>query len=61
LGYVGATFIFLSFLFKQFIMDQGYNLENTMNYLKQWHLALHDTVTALILSIIIIVVAVPEG
>lgn len=61
IGYVGASFIFLSFLFKQFVMDQGYNWTNTLNYLKQWQLALHDGVTALILSIIIIVVAVPEG
>lgn len=61
IGYVGAAFIFLSFLFKQFVMDQGYNWNATWNYLSQWQLALHDGVTALILSIIIIVVAVPEG
>jgi calcium-translocating P-type ATPase len=61
LGYIGATFIFLSFLFKQFVMDQGFSMTNTMNHLMHWQAALKDVVTALILSIIIIVVAVPEG
>uniref|UniRef100_A0A6B2KX22 Calcium-transporting ATPase n=1 Tax=Arcella intermedia TaxID=1963864 RepID=A0A6B2KX22_9EUKA len=61
LGYMGATFIFFSFLFKQFVMDQGYSYDNIWLHLNNWQLALHDTVTALILSIIIIVVAVPEG
>lgn len=42
-------------------MDQGYSLSNTWEYLQHWQVALHDTVTALILAIIIIVVAVPEG
>eukprot|EP01125_Pyxidicula_operculata_P013893 TRINITY_DN4607_c0_g1_i1.p1 TRINITY_DN4607_c0_g1~~TRINITY_DN4607_c0_g1_i1.p1 ORF type:complete len:947 (-),score=285.47 TRINITY_DN4607_c0_g1_i1:192-3032(-) len=60
-GYIGAVFIFMSFLFKQFVMDQGYDLSKTIEYIKHWQLALHDTVTALILAIIIIVVAVPEG
>lgn len=59
-GYLGATFIFLSFLFKQFVMDQGYSWERTVAYVFNWKIALHDTVTALILAIIIIVVAVPE-
>jgi len=61
LGYIGASFIFLSFLFKQFVMDQGFSFNNTVNHLFYWQLALKDVVTALILSIIIIVVAVPEG
>lgn len=61
LGYIGASFIFLSFLFKQFVMDQGYSLERTWAYLLKLDVALHDSVTALILAIIIIVVAVPEG
>jgi len=61
LGYIGASFIFFSFLFKQFVMDQGFSFNNTVNHLFHWQLALKDVVTALILSIIIIVVAVPEG
>jgi len=61
IGYVGATAIFLSFLFKQFVMDQGYSFNNTVSYVTNWSVALQDTVNALILAIIIIVVAVPEG
>jgi magnesium-transporting ATPase (P-type) len=43
------------------LTSQGYSLANTWAYLQHWQVALHDTVTALILAIIIIVVAVPEG
>jgi len=62
-GYIGATLIALSFLFKQFVMDQKYSLEAIKNYvsLDNWHAAFHDVVTCLILAIIVIVVAVPEG
>ena len=61
IGYVGASFIALSFLFKQFIMDPGYSFSATIEHVKNWQLALHDVVNSLILSIIIVVVAVPEG
>jgi calcium-translocating P-type ATPase len=61
LGYIGAVFIGLSFLFKQFVMDQNYEWARIVAYMSNWQLALKDGVTALILGIIIIVVAVPEG
>lgn len=61
IGYVGAVLIACSFLFKQFVMDQGYDWNRMVSYIQNWQLALKDGVTALILSIIIIVVAVPEG
>jgi len=61
LGYIGAVFIATSFLFKQFVMDQGYDWPKIVAYVTNWQLALKDGVTALILGIIIIVVAVPEG
>lgn len=60
-GYIGAVFIGLSFLFKQFVMDQNYDINAMISYVSNWQLALKDGVTALILGIIIIVVAVPEG
>jgi hypothetical protein len=60
LGYIGAVLIAISFLFKQFVIDQNYSLTNLMNYLTQWQLALKDLVTSVILGIIVIVVAVPE-
>ncbi len=61
LGYVGASFIALSFLFKQFVMDNHYSWAKITEYLSHYQVALHDVVTAVILGIIIIVVAVPEG
>jgi Ca2+-transporting ATPase len=61
IGYIGAAFIFFSFLFKQLVMDQGYSLQATLAYVQKWQLALKDVTTSLILAIIIIVVAVPEG
>jgi len=60
-GYCGASFIAISFLFKQFVMDPGYSLPATLDYLSNWQVAFKDVVTALILGIIVIVVAVPEG
>ncbi len=62
-GYTGATLIAISFLFKQFVIDNKYSYEAIKNYvsLNNWHAAFHDIVTCLILAIIVIVVAVPEG
>lgn len=61
LGYIGAIFIAISFLFKQFIMDNNYAYDEIVAYVTRWHVALHDVVTSVILAIIVIVVAVPEG
>ena len=60
-GYIGAVLIFFSFLFKQFVMDTGYSWQATVTYITNWAVALHDVTTSLILAIIVIVVAVPEG
>lgn len=51
IGYIGATSIALSFLFKQFIMDQGWDLAQTMMYLTGSPLkALKDATSALTLG-----------
>lgn len=51
IGYIGATSIALSFLFKQFIMDQGWDLAQTMLYLTGSPLkALKDATSALTLG-----------
>jgi len=62
-GYIGATFIAVSFLFKQIILDNNYDINRIRDYLSpsNWQVALHDVVTSVILAIIVIVVAVPEG
>eukprot|EP01114_Cavostelium_apophysatum_P009207 TRINITY_DN2229_c0_g1_i1.p1 TRINITY_DN2229_c0_g1~~TRINITY_DN2229_c0_g1_i1.p1 ORF type:complete len:900 (-),score=272.79 TRINITY_DN2229_c0_g1_i1:60-2759(-) len=62
-GYIGASAIAISFLFKQFVIDQGYKMDAILTYvsLDNWSTVLHDIVTSVILAIIVIVVAVPEG
>ena len=60
-GYVGASFIAVAFLFKQFILDNGFSVPAIIAYASNWQIALHDVVTSLILAIIVVVVAVPEG
>jgi Ca2+-transporting ATPase len=62
-GYIGATAIAISFLFKQFVIDNKYNWDAIISYvsLANWQAAFHDVVTSVILAIIVIVVAVPEG
>ena len=57
-GYVGATFIFLAFMFNNVFL-QGGGLESY--WAQDIGLIVSDVVTALILAIIVIVVAVPEG
>ena len=60
-GYIGATFIALSFLFKQIFMDHHFDMGEIAAYMSQWQVFLYDIATAAILAVIIIVVAVPEG
>lgn len=61
LGYMGAILIALSFIFKQAVLDNHWSLTRIWAYWMNWPVALHDLVTSLILAIIVIVVAVPEG
>eukprot|EP01117_Protostelium_nocturnum_P018741 TRINITY_DN78_c1_g1_i2.p1 TRINITY_DN78_c1_g1~~TRINITY_DN78_c1_g1_i2.p1 ORF type:complete len:797 (+),score=308.60 TRINITY_DN78_c1_g1_i2:975-3365(+) len=62
-AYVGASLIAVSFMFKQIVLDNNYELSKILEYLtySNWQVALHDIVTSVILAIIVIVVAVPEG
>ncbi len=60
-GYIGGTFIALAFLFKKVFMDNHFAINEISQYISQWQVFLHDAVTAVILAVIIIVVAVPEG
>lgn len=61
LGYMGATAVAVSFMFKQIVMDNRYSWSRIALYFGNWQIALHDVVTSVILGIIVIVVAVPEG
>ncbi|GAM19612.1 hypothetical protein SAMD00019534_027870 [Acytostelium subglobosum LB1] len=61
LGYIGACFIVISFLFKQVIMDNHYAWDEIKTYVANYPMVLRDVVNSVTLAIIIIVVAVPEG
>ncbi|KAM9955582.1 hypothetical protein ACTFIW_007512 [Dictyostelium discoideum] len=61
IGYIGAGFIVISFLFKQFVMDNNYNWSEISTYISNYPIVLKDIVNSITLAIIIIVVAVPEG
>jgi len=62
-GYIGAASITVSFLFKQFVIDNHYDVPTILNYVSanNWAAPIHDVVTSIILAVIVIVVAVPEG
>lgn len=60
-GYIGASFISVAFLFKVIYLDHGGDAAAMLAYVSNWQSLLLDLVTALILAVIIIVMAVPEG
>ena len=60
-GYIAAPLIAVAFMFKTIYIDSGGDMAAMGEYLANWQQLLYDGVTALILAVIIIVVAVPEG
>ena len=67
-GYNGGSLIALSYFFKTAVIDNNFDMPTILQYLSNWSNKfpamgnpINDIVTALILAIIIIVVAVPEG
>ncbi len=67
-GYTGGTLIAISYFFKTSIINNNFHMPTIIQYLANWNNKfptmgnpLNDVVTALILAIIIIVVAIPEG
>ncbi|GBC63306.1 calcium-translocating P-type ATPase, PMCA-type [Desulfonema ishimotonii] len=60
-GYIGASFIAVAFMFKAIYLDNGGDTAAMLAYVSHWQQLVYDIATALILAVIIIVVAVPEG
>lgn len=60
-GYIGGALIALAFLFKTIYLDTGGDTAAMAAYISNWQQFVYDVATALILAVIIIVVAVPEG
>jgi len=67
-GYTGGTFIFVSYFFKNAIIDNNFDLPTIIQYFSNWNdkypllgNPLNDLLNSFILAIIVIVLAVPEG
>lgn len=60
-GYIGGVAIAVAFLFQRIIIHNGFNLAEITAYCSNWITLVNDIVGAIILAVIIIVMAVPEG
>ncbi len=60
-GYIGGLAIAAAFLFQRIVMYNHFNINEIMNYCSNPMVIANDFVNAVILAVIIIVMAVPEG
>jgi len=60
-GYIAAIVIGLSFMFNRIVIVHHFDLQQILQYLSNWKEVTHDTLNAVVLAIIIVVAAVPEG
>jgi Ca2+-transporting ATPase len=60
-GYIGAGLIAVSFMFNKILIENGFDTQLIAQYFSDWHLFTEDFLNAMVLAIIIIVAAVPEG
>jgi calcium-translocating P-type ATPase len=60
-GYIAAGFLFVVFMFQKIVINNEFDGEAMGEYLSQWDLILTDSLDAIVLAIIVLVAAVPEG
>lgn len=60
-GYIGAALTFLIIMLQKSVFSFGFNLSETANYFLNFGQVMADLSEALIMSVVVIVVAVPEG
>jgi len=60
-GYIAAILIAIAFIFNKVVVAHGFDGPQIMAYLSDWEKLIPDLLDALVLSIIIVVAAVPEG
>lgn len=60
-GYVGGVAIAAAFILKRAVFENGFNLLLMQEYFSNWMNVLNDLIQAVILAVIVIVMAVPEG
>ncbi|MDR2952915.1 MAG: calcium-translocating P-type ATPase, PMCA-type [Treponema sp.] len=60
-GYVGGVIIALALLFQRAVLANNFNMVQIASYASNWTGLLNDFIYAVMLAVIIIVMAVPEG
>jgi calcium-translocating P-type ATPase len=60
-GYIGGIVIALALLFQRVVLANGFNIDQIVAYASNWTRLLNDLIYAVMLAVIIIVMAVPEG
>ena len=60
-GYIGGVAIAIAFMFQRLVIHNGFDMARIIAYCSNWLVVAHDLVDAVMLAVIIIVVAVPEG
>ena len=60
-GYIGGIAIALALLFQRIVVQNGFDMVEIIAYCSNWMTVVNDITQALILAVIIIVMAVPEG
>lgn len=60
-GYIGGVAIAIAFLFQRIVIHNGFDMVQIAAYCSNWMTIVNDLVEAVMLAVIIIVMAVPEG
>ncbi len=60
-GYIGGIAIAIAFMFERIVIQNGWDMAKIGPYCSDWMTLLNDFVGAVMLAVIIIVMAVPEG
>ncbi len=60
-GYIGGILIAIVFLFQKFLINNDFDAVKIAQYFDNWMTPVNDAVKAVMLAVIIIVMAVPEG
>lgn len=60
-GYLGGILIAVALLFQRIIVHNSFNMTQILSYCSNWMAVVNDIVEAVMLAVIIIVMAVPEG
>jgi calcium-translocating P-type ATPase len=60
-GYIGGVVIAIALLFQRIVIHNGFDMAQIAAYCANWILVVQDVIQALMLAVIIIVMAVPEG